>query len=214
MVRFFNDDSAWNVTTQCFDIPAMENGSAEMITQTILDGFRRFDIPLQNLVCVMSDSCNTMRGRKSGVIIRLQAALPHLIDIGGCSLHHVHNSVRNSISEIDLIDLEQTLSDIFNFFRYNSHSSDYKISTSLANVENHKFIRLVETRWLQCLPVIQRILEQLEALKHFFGSVVRQPNKKRKALMPKNHGNVQTGILCCRITKSSLVKGLRFSHPR
>lgn len=176
VVRYFTDDTSWDVKTQCFDIPALEKGDAEHIAQAITEAFRDFEVPLQNLVCAMSDSCNTMRGKKSGVIVRLQAELPHLIDIGGCSLHHVHNSVRNSISEIDLIDLEQTLSDIFNFFRYNSYDSDYKISASLADVEKHKFIRLVDTRWLQCLPVIERVLEQLDALKHFFESMVRQPN--------------------------------------
>lgn len=111
-----------------------------------------------------------MRGAKSGVIVRLQNEVNHLLDVGGCSLHYVHNSVKHACEVIDAIELEQLISDVYNFFRYND-DADYKLATEIMEVEYHKFLRHVETRWLQCLPVIERLLEQYDALVYFFSSL-------------------------------------------
>lgn len=173
VVRYMPSNS-WDLIIQSFDIPAILNTNAETISSTTLDSFMALDIPTSNLIAVMSDSCNTMRGQKSGVIKRLQDELPQLLDLGGCSLHYIHNSVRYAVDELDS-DIEDIISDLFTYFRYSSNDSSYAVSAALTEVECHKFLRLVETRWLQCLPVIERILEQLPALKHYFNEMMNRP---------------------------------------
>ena len=58
----------------------------------------------------------------------------------------------------------------------------------------------------------ERIVRHSQLWQNVFGSCGIWCPRKRKVLMPKSLGNVQMGIRCCRITKLSLVKGLRFSH--
>ena len=40
---------------------------------------------------LLLDSCNVMRGAKSGVEARLRSHAPHLLDVDG---HHIHNAVK------------------------------------------------------------------------------------------------------------------------
>ena len=51
------------------------------------------DIPWDNLMSMMMDSCNVMRDSKAGLETRIRNTVaPHLLDIDGDSAHHVHNS--------------------------------------------------------------------------------------------------------------------------
>ena len=45
-----------------------------------------------NLMSILMNSCNVMRGSKSGVEKRIRdGGAPHLLDIDGDSCHHAHN---------------------------------------------------------------------------------------------------------------------------
>ena len=48
----------------------------------------------ENLLQVMSDSPNVMRGKHKGVLKLIKDShAPHLLDLGGCSLHHISSTV-------------------------------------------------------------------------------------------------------------------------
>ena len=66
-------------------------------------------------------------GWKSGVFVRLQDAIGPLIDVGGCSLHYVHNATRHATEAIDAIGVEKLLSEIYNFFRYPVDQHEYAL---------------------------------------------------------------------------------------
>ena len=47
-----------------------------------------------NLMSILMDSCNVIRGSKSGVEKRIRnGGAPHLLDIDGDSCHHAHNGI-------------------------------------------------------------------------------------------------------------------------
>ena len=52
------------------------------------------EIPWSNLISVLMDSCNVMRGSKSGVEVRLRAKAPHMLNIDGDTCHHAHNAAK------------------------------------------------------------------------------------------------------------------------
>ena len=52
------------------------------------------EIPWSNLMSVLMDSCNVMRGSKSGVEVRLRAKAPHMLNIDGVTCHHAHNAAK------------------------------------------------------------------------------------------------------------------------
>ena len=117
---------------------------------------------------VMSDSPNVMRGKRSGVIKQLTSVMPHLIDIGGCTLHHVSNAAKYASQEFGE-PVEEFVQDLFYFFRnHPSAVQDLEYYQKILNIEQHKVLRCVETRWLSLIPVSERILEQLQALKSLF----------------------------------------------
>ena len=58
----------------------------------------------------MSDSCNAMRGAKSGTVTRLKnEEFTNLVDLGGCSLHHVANAAKHACSAAELGDKVEAL---------------------------------------------------------------------------------------------------------
>jgi hypothetical protein len=58
-----------------------------------------------------------MRGEKSGVFKRLKQVSPKCVDLGGCSLHHVHNAVKYAMMVFDS-KLEEFISDVSNCFGF------------------------------------------------------------------------------------------------
>ena len=91
---------------------------------------------------------------------------------------------------IQLISLEDTISDIYNFLRYHTHDQDYKVVTSLLQVENHKFLRHIPTRWLQCIAVVSRLVEQFDALVFFFNEfMIKNPKNSRGSEIKKKLDN-------------------------
>ena len=68
----------------------------------------------------MSDNPNVMRGALSGLVTQMKSKYAvHMIDIGGCSLHHVHNAIKTSLPELhDYEELEDFLQDVSAFFLF------------------------------------------------------------------------------------------------
>lgn len=70
----------------------LNSSSAVAIYRTIVSLIEENNIPWTNLVSVLMDSCNTMRGKKSGVEKRLRDnKAAHLLDIDGDTCHTINN---------------------------------------------------------------------------------------------------------------------------
>ncbi|RXN32849.1 splicing factor 3B subunit 2-like protein [Labeo rohita] len=55
--------------------------------------FERMNLPWDNLVSILMDSCAVMRGSKNGLEKKIRdRRAPHLLDIDGDSCHHLHNA--------------------------------------------------------------------------------------------------------------------------
>ena len=92
----------------------------------------------------------------------------HISSIGGCTLHHVSNAAKYASQEFGE-PVEEFVQDLFYFFRnHPSAVQDLEYYKKILDIEEHKVLRYVETRWLSLIPVAERILEQLPALKSLF----------------------------------------------
>ncbi|XP_045193668.2 uncharacterized protein LOC123549557 [Mercenaria mercenaria] len=85
--------------------------------------FEKYNLPWNNLLSVLLDSCNTMRGKKSGLEARIREKAPHLLDIDGDSVHHVHNAAKAFTTPF-----KYYLESLFNCLH-----SDFHWSTDLRN---------------------------------------------------------------------------------
>ena len=174
LVKFVDQDQL-SQTTAFYKAVVVNEATAENIVNAMKEAFVKDHISWDNVLQIMSDSPAVMRGRLNGVIARIKRTLaPNILDYGGCSLHHIHNAVSYGTDAFGE-EIEEFAVDLFAFFKHRSGLQDeYKGVQVLLEAEEHKLLRFVSTRWLSLLPVVQRILEQWEVLKRFFGDL---PNK-------------------------------------
>ncbi|KAJ4940452.1 hypothetical protein JOQ06_026755 [Pogonophryne albipinna] len=86
--------------------------NAASLEELICNFFKEKDIPWSNLVSIMLDSCNVMRGSKSGLETRIrQNHCKTLLDVDGDSCHHVHNAAKKFAQPFENY-LEQLFTDL------------------------------------------------------------------------------------------------------
>ena len=121
MIVKFYDNELEKITTRFLELKVANKGNASSIVQAILGTFQQHDIPFTNMIQIMSDSPAVMRGKYQGVVTQFRNEhSPHIIDLGGCLLHHVSNAVRNATDKLYKAgDIEEFLQDICTFF--NNH---------------------------------------------------------------------------------------------
>ena len=72
--------------------------NTEQILAKIDALFSGDEIPWENLISDLTDSAAYMKGKKSGLEVRLREKAPHLLDIDGDMCHHMHNAVKKFCS--------------------------------------------------------------------------------------------------------------------
>ena len=171
LVRYYHARER-RVVTQFYKAVVVNTGTAESIVSALNASFEEDSIPWMNVLHIMSDSPNVMRGKKSGVIALVKNRYaPHLLDIGGCALHYIHNSVSYATESLG-DEIEEFAVDVHSFFKHRTRLCDeFKEVQTLLELPEHIVLRFVGTRWLSILPVANRLLEQWDALKEFFNSL-------------------------------------------
>ena len=118
LVSFYDKDLQ-KVVCEHWDSVELIKCDAESIYTLIVNLMESNEIRWNNLVSVLMDSCNVMRGKKSGVETRLRRGkAPHLLDVDGDSCHHIHNASKTFCQPF-----ENYLEDLFTDIAY-----DYKYS--------------------------------------------------------------------------------------
>ena len=98
--------------------------------------------------------------------------MSHLLDLGRCSLHHISNAVNNAVSQLGS-NTEELIDSLHHYFLYTSRWTSYSEVQEILDIEEHRLLRRIETRYrcLQLLPVVERVIEQLPALRCYFTDV-------------------------------------------
>ena len=91
----------------------LESGKAEVIVRTLLDQFDEDCIDYkQKLISSMTDGCNTMQGRISGVKVQLKKEIHQFVDFGSCNDHHISNAMKYGVRAFDP-DVEHVVVDMY-----------------------------------------------------------------------------------------------------
>ena len=88
------------IKTTCIDLPNLLSANAENIVNAILKVIRESRLDYHKCISVMIDKCHTMRGSQSAVLVRLKEHFLNIVDIGGCSLHHIHSVSKHACQEL------------------------------------------------------------------------------------------------------------------
>lgn len=152
--------------------------NSKSLYQEIVSLFEKNHLPWRNLVSLMMDSCNVMRGSKSGVETRIREnKAPHLLDVDGDSCHHIHNATKQFCKPFDGL-VEGLLFDLHTDFKW---SADLKETLEemcmLIGVPYTMPQRYVPHRWLSAYDVTLSNLRMMDAMTSFYYSFIPTKDK-------------------------------------
>lgn len=127
------------------------------------------NIPWTNLMSILMDSCNVMRGCKSGLETRIRTEkAPHLLDIDGDVCHHVHNAAK-SFCKVFGYCVEQLYNDVFNDFKWSADLRELlQEICCMLNIKYTMPQRYVSHRWLSVYDVALDTLRLFDCLTVFY----------------------------------------------
>ena len=100
LVRLF-EESTCNVVTRHLDTVGIVDFTAEGIFTALKDCLESHNIPFTNLLSFTSDTCNVMKGVRGGVIAKLRAVQPSIIDVH-CVCHLLSLCVKAAVKTLPL----------------------------------------------------------------------------------------------------------------
>lgn len=131
--------------------------SSDNIFKAIVDTLEQHNIPWSNLISILMDSCNTMRGIKNGVEVQIRKhKAPLLLDIGGEVCHTVNNCAKK-FTEPFLKYLESLCDSIYFDIKSADKREIFFELAILLNVKALKPLSRPDHRWLYVLVVLERI---------------------------------------------------------
>ena len=90
-----------------------DGSGAENIVDSLLGTFDNDGIDYKTkFIAPMTDGCNTMQGKLSGVKKRLTEKVPQLKDLGSCGSHHISNAMQHATDTFDK-DVKEALINIY-----------------------------------------------------------------------------------------------------
>ena len=101
------------------DVPCC---TSENLYEETVHLFKKNEIPFNMILAMLADSASTMRGKVSGLEVKMRKNVaPQLLDIDGESCHHVQNIVKKLTSTFDYY-LENLYRDVSTEFRFSPDS--------------------------------------------------------------------------------------------
>ncbi|GBP45172.1 Zinc finger protein 862 [Eumeta japonica] len=192
VVRYFDQDAQkicstfWELykvfkQTSDTDDTSIPTANAENLYRALIDSLTNRNVPLTNMIGFGSDGCNVMMGDNDSVKTRFIRDFPGII-ITKCVCHSAHLCASEACKQLPE-SVEQLARDIYNFFKHSDKRQfDFRNFQSFAAVEPHKILKPSQTRWLSLLSVVERILEQWEALRLFFIDFTTNPAHGREPM--------------------------------
>ena len=173
LVKLFNDSDGEERTHFYKAIVCNQTKSNDII-QAINDAFIADNIPWCKVLQIMSNSPNVMRGKDNGVIAQKKSKfVPNILDIGGCSLHHIHNAVSYATSAFGE-EIENFAIDTYSFFKHRTGlCEEFENIQALLDVAEYQILQFVSKRRLSIRPVVERLIEQWVPLVKFFKDLTK-----------------------------------------
>ena len=146
-----------------------------------MDCFNNLKLPLSKLLCLSADGPNVKKSIKSKIDSAVkEAGAPGLVDVGFCYIHGKHNGFTTGKQMFGFkAALDFAMNVFYWFHMYPARDEDLKQIQDDENMENLKFLRNVDSRWLTLVPALQRINEQLPAVKRYFVEYI--PNHEKRS---------------------------------
>ena len=147
----------------------IDRGTGESLFNHLLESLDSNGLQLKNLLTLGRDGPNVNK-----TVARLfdekfkELKYKKIFNFGSCYLHKVNNAFEKAFESLP-INISDLVTDIKDFF----DQSDlrwvcYSIIQNEKKLKKHKFLVHGKTRWTTIGPAVERIIEQLPALEHYF----------------------------------------------
>ena len=131
LVSYFSEEEQSCVVKHYLSV-TLQTVNAETLHKCLKEALKKDEIPESNMMSILSDSANYMRGKISGLETRMRKDAEHLLDIDGDMCHHVHNIVKTFCRSFNST-VEKLADDLFTDFRWSPDLKGYldEICTAL-----------------------------------------------------------------------------------
>lgn len=144
-----------------------EGATAKNLFECIINSFKKYEINVNNIIGFGSDGCASMMGKHNSVSTLMKEMFPGIM-IVKCICHSLHLCCSQACKSLPR-RCEDLARNIYNFFGQSSkRQSQFVEFQNFCSIKVHKILHPSQTRWLSLLEVVNRILEQWEALRLFF----------------------------------------------
>ena len=106
---------------------------ADDLAAAVVKTFEDYGIPFEDLLQLMTDNPIVMCSLYTGIVTQLkQKYADHLLDIGGCSLHHLTNGAKKSVKELYRYEeIEDFVQDLYTFFTHDEFIDKFRETSKL-----------------------------------------------------------------------------------
>lgn len=145
------------------------SATAVKIEEYLMLALDNADLPKEKLLMLGSDGPNVNKKVFRLVNEGIKSIRGHgLIDIGSCNIHIVHNAFLKGLESYGS-DVSEFVIFVYFFFKgWPKRWEDYSVIQTEKGIPAHRFIKHCSSRWLTLGAAAERILEQWEALMHYF----------------------------------------------
>lgn len=156
LVQYYSDTEESIILRHLMSLKLSESTS-DSIFKAITSVIEDNNIPWSNLISVLMDSCNAMRGTKNGVELKIRKnKAPNLLDIDGDTCHHVNNCAKK-FTQVFLQYIEALCDDVyFDLKRHDKRELFFELCRT-AGLKPLKPLSRPDHRWLYVLVVIERL---------------------------------------------------------
>lgn len=165
VVRIFCNSAVHDLFYELIEV---EKADAIFLYNAIKNSFEENNINYKNnMIGFASDGANVMAGERLSVAALFKQDIPHLFVLK-CVCHSFHLCCSYATQKIPEY-VEQFVNDVHNYFNKSSKRiAEYSKFQEFLNLKPHKLLYASQTRWLSLQQVVDRVLEQYDALKLFF----------------------------------------------
>ncbi|KAI5702152.1 hypothetical protein M8J76_017078 [Diaphorina citri] len=179
VVRYY-DEELKDVNDAFLTSIDIEDASSQGLYDAIIQFFTSTGIPLEKMLGFAADNCSVMMGQHRGLQARLKEVNKNLY-VFGCICHSFHICASEACKRIPQA-FEDLCSDIYNYLQKKpKRLGEFKEIQKMLKIKTHNLLKLSRTRWLSMNDVIERVVEQWDALLSYF-CLSAIEDKEHKAL--------------------------------
>ena len=194
LIRYY-DEVSFRVTTSFLGLYDVPQANATNLFECLDFQLKQDGFDYDKLIGWNSDGASVMLGRRNSVVSRLKEQQPNLYVLH-CVCHISHLMISDAVKCIPSYIIDMT-GNLFWWFHHSSKRVDELRSfQEWLEVEAHKILKKVDTRWLSLQACVNRILEQYAPLLSYFDSIEdsRIPDEKAKVKAKKMRDQLKKPI--------------------